>query len=542
VIDAGFQKTLSTLFDDNRAKGDHGRKSLQGGAVSIAGRAINALVQVGSVIFLARLLTPEDYGLVAMVTAVTGFAPILVDLGTRDAVLQKARITEAEVSALFWVAMTVAFLFALLVAASGPIVAQVYREPRLTEISFVSSMAAITSALACQHTALMRRAMLFNRVALIETAAGALGAATAVIMAFCGSGYWALVLRPIVTTALIAIGVWSTCRWIPGKPEFSKGVKSMLKFGLHLTGFTMTDFVGRSIDRVAIGLGSGAESLGFYQKSMLVYDNMIDVLSGPLHSVACASLSKVKEDLPELKRAWSKALETLTFFAMPAFGLLAVMSRDLIVVLLGEKWSYAGALLSVLALRGIPHVVERTLGWLYVVAGRADRWMRWGVFATGVQAVALLCGLPFGAMGIAIAYSICMYLLFIPAVVYAGQPLQIRVSDMMKAIGRPLLGTLGAIVIVSFIRDRFLLQLPQTVRLVLTSSAYGTVFFVVVVGFFKMSTPLYVARSLLDDFFHLKRLRNRPGKICVGTLDSQSACPEEGTSNQSDIEIELNSR
>jgi O-antigen/teichoic acid export membrane protein len=90
---------VNAYFGNHRLAKGLARQSLRGGAISIAARAINALVQIGSALFLARLVTPEDYGLVAMVTALTGFAPVLVDLGTRDAVVQRAGITEGEVSA-----------------------------------------------------------------------------------------------------------------------------------------------------------------------------------------------------------------------------------------------------------------------------------------------------------------------------------------------------------------------------------------------------------------------------------------------------------
>jgi PST family polysaccharide transporter len=281
--------------------------------LSIAARGINILVQVGSVILLARLLSPEDYGLVAMVTAITGFAPVLVDLGTRDALVQRDRITQAEVSALFWTTMLVGSIFALVIAASGPLISRFYHEPRLTMITLVSSLTFITSALTCQHHALLRRAMMFRELALVEICANVLSAILAIALAVYGFAYWALVLRPIASTLLLSIGVWSRARWLPGKPEITQGVKDMLRFGIHLTGFCLADFVGRCADRVAIGYTQGARSLGFYQKATLVYDNMLE-LTIALHSVAVVSLSKLRDNLPELRRLWSKGLGTLSFF------------------------------------------------------------------------------------------------------------------------------------------------------------------------------------------------------------------------------------
>jgi PST family polysaccharide transporter len=127
-------------FDDNGASDSLGRQSVRGGAISVFARGVNAILQVGSVLFLARLLTPEDYGLVAMVTALTGFAPVLVDMGTRDAVAQRLRITEGEVSTLFWLTLAFGSLMALTVSAASPLIAHFYHEPRLISIVCVSSV------------------------------------------------------------------------------------------------------------------------------------------------------------------------------------------------------------------------------------------------------------------------------------------------------------------------------------------------------------------------------------------------------------------
>ena len=155
----------------------------------------------------------------------------------------------------------------------------------------------------------------------------------------------------------------------------------MLEFGLNITGFTMADYVSRSVDRVALGYTTGPKDLGHYQNAFVVYDNPLTLFTVPLHGVAVSTLTKLRDNLPELRRAWAMALSSLVFFAAPSFALLAVTGQDLVVLLLGSKWAEAGAIVSILALRGPAHVVERTLGWLHVAAGRADRWRHWGLGA-----------------------------------------------------------------------------------------------------------------------------------------------------------------
>jgi len=510
-----------SYFGHNKPQQAHGRQSLGGGAIFMAGRALNAAVQVGSMLLLARLLTPEDYGLVSMVIAITGFAPVFVDLGTRDAVVQRDHITEGEISALFWITFAVGCGFALIVAAAGPFIARFYGEPRLTRIVLLSSLTFVTTALICQHHALLRRAMMFRQIAVIEVGANVLSAAGAIAMAFSGWHYWALVTRPLATSFLTAVGLWVQCRWLPARPTITSGVKEMVRFGINLIGYSMTDFVGRNSDRVAIGKGHGARGLGYYQNALNVYGNLLDLVFS-LHDVAAVSLSKLRDNLPELRRLWAKALSTLAFYAMPAFGILAVTGQDLIVLLVGEKWSSAGVLLSVLALRGIPHVVERTLGWLHVAAGRTDRWMRWGVVAASVQLVALFSGLPFGPMGVAVAYVLCMYVLFVPSIAYAGRPLGIGAGDVVKVVGRPLAGALSSAALGFLLRYTLLAHAPRLERMALVALAYLVLYIVVVAGLFRVRAPLDVALSLLRDVLpRLKTSDLLPREETFGTENSR---------------------
>jgi PST family polysaccharide transporter len=488
------------LFEGNIPGENHTRTSLRGGAASVAARGINALVQIGSVVVLARLLTPEDYGLVAMVMAITGFAPAVVDVGTRDAIVQRSHISRGELSALFWFTMAVGTGCALGVAACAPLIAQLYGEPRLTAIVLVASMTFIACALSVQHHSLMRRNLMFQDVAVIEIVANLLSAVAAVTSAFLGARYWALLIRQLATPLFVAVGVWLKCRWVPSHPELTAGVKDSVRFGLNITGFTMTDFAGRSGDRITIGYRAGAVTLGHYQNALFVYDNLLDVLVFPLHSVAVASLAKMRHDLNALKDAWEKALSMVAFYAMPTFALLAVTSQDVVVLLLGEKWASAGVLLSMLALRGIPHSVERTLGWLHVTAGRSDRWLKWGIGAAAVQFGALLCGLPFGAIGIAVAFVVAMYVLFVPAIAYAGKPLGIGAADVIRVVWRQLVASLTAAGLAFLLRWSLLADSFAVTRTAILALACLLTYLIIVIGVFRVHAPLRITQALVRGY------------------------------------------
>ena len=491
----------SSYFDENRSESDLGTKSLKSGVFSIASRGISVFVQIASTVILARLLSPEDFGLVSMVAAFTGFIPVLADLGTRDAAVQRKQVTAPEVSALFWLTIGIGTALGLMLALGGPFISRYYGEPRLTAIAMASSLGFVLGAASCQHFALLRRAMQFREIAIIEVGSNLVSSIAAILLAVYGAGYWALVAKPVLLALFTLVGVGWYCRWMPGLPRITQGVKEMTRFGMHIVGFTVIDYAGgRAIDRVAIGKRAGAEPLGYYQQCLFVYENVLGLLSISLHPVAVAGLSKLKDDLVALKRAWSRAIMTLAFFAMPAFALLAVSAQDVITLVLGEKWEYTGELVAIMALRGIPHCIERTLGWLHVPAGRGDRWMRWGFIGVGIQVVALFAGLPFGAEGVVVAYVVAMYLTFIPAITYAGAPLGIGTADLLNAIKAPLASSLLVSAVGFGLRFYVFDTLNPVLRALLLIVICGLLYLFIVAVVLRTTEPLKIVWRLVHDF------------------------------------------
>ncbi len=490
---------VDSYFEENKPYSGLGRASLRSGVIFVTARGLNIFVQLASTIVLARLLSPHDFGLVAMVLALIGFAPMLIDLGTTEASVQKTHITQAEISTVFWLNMAIGIVLTVLLAASGSAIALIFGEPALTNIALILSLTFITAAISTQHYALMRRAMQFRRIATIEISANVVGSVVAVAMAFADWGYWSLVAKPIVTSGLSAIGVWLSCRWVPGRPQLTPAAKELVRFGMGVTGFTMTDYVAISADRLAIGYFYGAGPLGFFQNAFNIYNNLLSILTEPLHNIAVSGLSKLRSDVDELKRAWDKALSTLSFFSAVAFATLAVTAQDFVVILLGQKWAAAGPLLCILAIRGIAHSIERTLGWIHVSIGRADRWMRWGWFSTACQLIALAAGLPFGVIGVTTAYAIVMFGLCVPAVVYAGRPIGISRKDVLQSIGPQTIAGLVTVSVGLVAQQTVLANLSELVRFFVSIPLCLAVYLTLAVGIFRVTGPLNLAFSALRD-------------------------------------------
>lgn len=494
-----MQRNVDRYFEENKARTGLGRAAVNSGLVLVAARGLNVFVQLASMIVLARLLDPHDFGLVTIVLAMVGIAPLLVDLGTSEASVQTPVIYRAEISTLFWLNLSLGTASTLIFAAASGYLATLFHEPALANIALVSSLTFVLTGLVIQHNALMRRVMDFRRIAIIDISANMVGSIVAVAMAFRGWGYWALVVKPLLTLSVVAMAVWLSCRWVPGRPSRAPEVTRMVRFGLGVTGFTLTDYFTRSADRVALGYFYGSGPLGYFQNAFNFYANLMAIFIEPLHTVAVSGLSKLRDDPAELKRSWAAALSTLCFVSGPVFAALAVTGNDIVVLLFGNKWAPAGPLLCAFALRGIAHCIAGSMGWLHVVAGRTDRWMRWGLISAGVQMLALAIGLPFGPIGVATAYTVAMFALFIPALVYAGRPMGIDLQDVLAAVAPQTAAALLAAAFAFLIQSVFLSDVSHIARLLVSVLVCSTTYLILVIGVFNVRGPLVLAHSILQD-------------------------------------------
>jgi PST family polysaccharide transporter len=501
---------VGVYFEDHKESRDLGRLALRSGTISVALQYGNGLIQIIATIVLARLLTPEDFGLVAIVTVLTSFAPMLIDFGLGNATAQRRKITRGQVSSLFWLSSGIGLAIAVIVAACSPLIASIYREPQLEAIAFYTAVIFVLLGVSNQHLALLRRTMQFAKIAKVQTLSTLTGVAVAIFMAIGGYGYWALAFRSIVGSLCVAIGAWLVCGWRPSFPVLDEEVKSMVRFGLHVVAFSVLNSVGRAVDRIGLGLFYRPNEVGYYQNAMTFYDNSIEQAISQLHTVGSAALSKLQSNPIALAQKYEAALSTLAFFLMPAAAILSVTAQDLTIMLLGEKWQAAGLLLSIIALRGIFHVVEGSQGWLHLSIGRPDRWRNWAVVSVVLRVVTVLGALPFGATGMAVGYVITSLLLAVPSINYAGRPIGIGAALVIRAVGQQLISA-----IITAAGGWWLLQTSLThsssfVRIFLSIAICLFIYIIIVVGLFRLTEPIKVARTIVYDFLNLRHGLTKP--------------------------------
>jgi PST family polysaccharide transporter len=485
-----------TIFNTDHLQKDLKGRALKGGLITILSRIIDHSTQLIGTIILARLLTPEDFGLVAMITAISGFFMLFRDLGLTDATVQSEKITHLQISTLFWINLIFSAIIMIVFCLSAPFIAWFYNDPRLKVITIISSMTFLLAGLSTQHTALLRRNLSFQKIAMIEIISIALSTIGSILIALNGYGYWALVWRPIISSFFLTIGVWIVCEWKPGSPGYDKSILPMVKFGANTLGYYIVNYFSRNADKALIGWKFGPGPLGYYHKAFHLFVAPINQIVIPLQSVAVSALSKLRNDPEKYQRYFLKALTLLTFISVPVSAFTASVSKDIIMLLLGSKWIQTAEIFSILGWGAGIQIIYSTQGWIYVSLGKADRWFRWGVYSSLFTIASFIIGLPFGPKGIALSYTISLYILVIPAMVYAVKPINIKPILLLQSIWKYYLSAIVAAIACHQI-SVYMNSMNLIIKIINELVIYISIYLLTIVILYRSMQPLITNLGIL---------------------------------------------
>lgn len=428
--------------------------AVRGGSVTLAAQAVQFGLNLVSIMVLARLLTPADFGLVAMVTAITGFVAMFKDAGLSMATVQRGSITHAQVSTLFWINVALSVLLMGVVAALAPAVAAFYGEPALVLVTLAIAGTFLFGGLAVQHTALLKRQMRFTAIAVKDVASMAAGIAVAIVLALLGAGYWALVAMTATTGLIGMAAAWALSGWRPGLPRRGAGVRPMLAFGGFLTGSSFLAYVRRNIDNVLIGAVFGSVALGLYQKAYQILMLPIRQVNSPVTNVVVPTLSRLQSEPERFRRYYSKALLLMTSVGMPVVGLAFVAAGDIVLLVLGDQWLDAVPIFIALSPAAFAGTINVAGGWIFVSTGRSDRQFIISLILTVFYVSAMVAGLPWGVLGVATAFSIAFCVARLPHMAYAVHGSAVQLADVGRALWRPALSAIGAALVTVAVAPR----------------------------------------------------------------------------------------
>jgi O-antigen/teichoic acid export membrane protein len=450
-------------FQTEHLKSDLGGRTVRGGAVTVVTQGLKFAISMIGTVILARLLTPQDYGLIGMVAVIIGFVSIFKDLGLSSATIQRAEINTLQISTLFWINVALSVGVMLVCVAIAPLIAIFYHEPRLRLITAASGLGFLLGGLTVQHEALLRRQMRFMALAVIEILALCASVATAISLALLGSGYWALVASQLSLGLVYLVGIWALCGWRPSLPSRNSGVRSMLTFGGNLTGFAVINYFARNVDNLLIGRFWGSQQLGLYAKAYQLLLLPIEQINSPIAAVSVPALSRLTDSPIKYRQAYLRILEKLSLLTMPGIAFMIATSDWIVRIVLGPQWTGAAWIFALLGIAGLIQPIASTTGWLFISQNRTRHMLQWGFIGPSILIVSIVCGLPWGALGVALSYSLTFILVVTPLLFwFVGREGPVRIRDFYLTISPAFISAICVFTTLLLMRRWIVFSRPTT--------------------------------------------------------------------------------
>jgi len=496
---------MSDYFNTGHLRTDLKKRAVRGAGFTVLSQALTFLMHIVSTMVLARLLTPDDFGLVAMVVT---FSLLLQNVGLNgftEAIMQKEELDQRLISTLFWINIATSLGLTLLFMAASPILSWLYHEPRLQAISIGVALSIIFTGLANIHAALLKRTMEFKVMSAIFFASRTAGFLLAIALAWLGWGYWALVINAVVQPLVYAVSVWIFCGWRPGMPARNTGVWSMVVYALHVYGNFFMSYSSRNVDNLLVGRYFGALTLGYYKKAYDIFALPVNQLTAPLTDVALSTLSRLTGEPVRYRRYYLDAVSILAFVGMALSLILTVNAHDLILLILGPQWTIAADIFIFFGPGVGIMLVYYTNGWLHLSLGRADRWFRWGFVELLVTVLAFIIGLSFGPSGVAAAWTASFYVLTVLGLWYAGRPIQISLSSILAGIWRYIAAALMAGAVAWFLlytldaTAGYLAGLNIVIRIMISCTCCTLLYLLFVIALYGGMKPLTQVLTLAGE-------------------------------------------
>jgi O-antigen/teichoic acid export membrane protein len=411
-------------------------------------RVVSIGVQVAGVVWLSRLLTPADYGLLAMALVVTGFAELVRDLGTASALIQKEDLGDGTVLTTFWFTLALGAGLGTLVAGSAPLLALAFKSPDLTGIVMVLAVTfPILGATTVQH-ALLERQSRFALLARIEALSGISSLAAGVIAAYLGAGAYSLALQSIVYAMVSSVQLWFASDFRPRWFWSARELQGIRRFSDYLVGFNIVNYFSLNTDSMIIGRFLGADSLGPYSLAwrivLVPLDNLTVVASRALYPI----MSRQQSAPQEMTVLYLRTLSLIAFIAAPMMAGLFVLREPFVLVVLGKQWIAMTDILAWLVAVGFVMSLTCTTGTVLMARGRADVLFYLGIAGTVAHVAAFIVGLRWGVTGVAAGYCIATIVSGFWDFYFVFRVLDQRLSQFLRSVWTPMVlsGAMGMIV------------------------------------------------------------------------------------------------
>ena len=380
-----------------------GRRAAHGVLAVGTGQAARILLQIASVVVLARLISPRDYGLVAMVTAIVGIGEILREMGLSSAAVQSRSLTRAQRDNLFWISAAAGLLVAVVVALAAPLLVVLYGQPEVAGICLALAPTFLLSGLAAQYRAGLTRDLRFKALAVCDVACAAAALSVGVVAASFGLGYWSLVLQQLSSGVFALVALASTSGWLPRLYDRSAPMRQLLRFGFSVLGSQVITYTSMNVDSVLVGSAYGARDLGFYNRGMQLVRTPLNQLRTPIGTVALPVLSRLQDDPRRFMEFVSSAQLAVGYPVLAGIGWFIACGEHAVRLVLGPAWLDATPVIQLIAAAEGISTLMFLAAWMYISLGLGSALVRLSGFTLLLRLCLLAAALPLGIVAVAAA-------------------------------------------------------------------------------------------------------------------------------------------
>jgi glycosyltransferase involved in cell wall biosynthesis len=368
--------------------------------------------------------------------------------------------------------------------------------------------------------------MRFSQTSMNEIVARAISVLVSIFLGLAGYGYWALVAGAVALPLSTSIGACYLCRWTPGLPRHTEGTSSSLSFAIHTYGSFLVNYFSRNTDNLLVGWRFDARALGFYKKAYDLFALSAMQLVISITLVMVSALSRIRQNADQYRSYLLEAMTAMAFLGMGLGADLTLIGKDLIRALLGAQWAPAGRIFTFFGPGIGAMILYTTTSWIHLSSGRADRWLRWGIFEFVVTCSLFIVGLHWGPAGIAVAWTASFWLLIVPAIWYAGRPVNLNIKAVLAAVWRypvaALVAGITTAILIPHISFLYAVSgfLGALFRILLISTLVTISYLVLIVILYGSTAPLYQMTRLLLEVWPGKRAHSTD-ESSAGTMTGQ---------------------
>lgn len=363
-------------------------------------------------VVLARLLPPETFGLIGMISVFVMFASIFVHLGLGSALIQRQDITQIHLSTVFWFNVFISIIIWIVFIFLAPQIALFYNEPSLEILTCIYPAFVFFNAFCIVPNTILEKELAFKKIAIANIVSTIFAGIIAIIMAYKGFGVWAIVLNITITYALLAFILWIQTLWIP-KFRFSlTAFKELIGFGLNVTGTGVLGYISKQLDSLLVGKGLGAESLGVYNKAYTFLIYPINQVKNKIIQVVYPVFSLKQDDLNKLREGTFLLISTLSLILFPAMLGFFCIAEEFVLLLLGEAWGEMIPLMKIFCIASLFEIIQVS-GVLFLVLGKDKELLRMVFVTQFITIIFILIGLQWGLVGVALGVTIAAIFRFL---------------------------------------------------------------------------------------------------------------------------------